>query len=452
MAELMAAVYRGTSGGCGDRGGNVVTFKAPRVAPGLQNAWEAGRSRKGGSQVAHARSMSLITLTALVGCIANPTSPVDRSPRAILAEVGCPVGPVTDEVGTSLCLCDDLDQVGALYAGGSADPTRPAVAVNGSTSLIDAAEIDGSLVTSGDFVSVGELLLRGSFVSGDSAEVIGKAVVSGDMDVARDLIVTGALSVAGLLRVGGSIDLVGDDQVRSSGPPEIAATPPCACDPESFFDVRGAVAAAAQASDNAAVGLPTDLRHIGEAELTLTGGSYYFTSLESVGDLALTIDGDVSIYIDGDWSGVGSERIAITEGSVLSIYVAGDVEQVGNLSIGDPLAPFSFRLYIGGAGTTMVSVGDGAWSGSIYAPETDLDYVGDTVIIGSVFARRLVGTGDLAIGSAPPEGGLECEPPADPSENGGGDGGDSAGDDDGGDGAGDDDGDCDDDDDDDIIG
>jgi len=59
-----------------------------------------------------------------------------------------------------------------------------------------------------------------------------------------------------------------------------------------------------------------------------------------------------------------------------------------------------------------VSVGEQQLNGYIYAPRAAIDYVGDTVINGGLFARTLDGVGDLTVRYYGPADTAEetCEP------------------------------------------
>ena len=146
---------------------------------------------------------------------------------------------------------------------------------------------------------------------------------------------------------------------------------------------------------------------MGQTDVTLPTGSYYFDKVEFVGSSKVTIQGAVALYIDGRLQTVGQDRFNVPAGSTLDLYVSGGVEQVGSTSLaaGDP---GSFRLYVGGTTPVLVGVGQQRISGLIYAPTADLKFVGDTEIDGAVFAKTLDGVGRFTIRHAsvtpPPPG------------------------------------------------
>jgi hypothetical protein len=361
-----------------------------------------------------ATAAALAAITTTIAC-----SGLDDRPTRAQA-LSCPTTPAPDLLDLSLCICEDLDDVGTLEVG-SIDPAVPAaVGVNGSARFVNDAVIDGALNVFGGIDGVGELDVSGDLLTASNASFVGAASAGGDMEVGGDLSAVGGLGVGGALRVGGETSILGASQIGSEEP--LAATPnaPCGCDAAGFFDVRAAVAAAAAANDNAAAGLPTEINSLGDSELILGSGSYYVTDLDSVGSMRIVADGTVAIYVDGDLRSVGAERFELTPGSTLDLYVAGAVATVGNVAFGAEADPGAFRLYVGGDDAAHLAVGAQRFFGAIYAPEAALAYVGDTEITGAVFARDLDGVGAIKIGYAAPSAG-ECEePPGDGDDDDGG--------------------------------
>lgn len=350
--------------------------------------------------------------TALAATTAVACTDLGDSGRTRARALSCPTSPSQDLLDLSLCICEDFDDVGTLEVG-PIDPADPAaVGINGSARFVNDAIIDGSLNAFGGFDGVGAVDVSGDVLTAASASFVGGFSAGGDMEVGGDLSAVGEFAVGGALRVGGATDLFGTPQIGAEEPLSAAPDAPCDCDAASFFDVAAAVADAATANDNDAAGLPAEIAEIGDSELVLGSGSYYFTDLDSVGAMRIVADGTVAIFVDGDLDAVGAESFELTAGSTLDLYVAGSVRTVGNVAFGSEAEPGAFRLYIGGAGAANLAVGDQTFFGGIYAPEAALAYVGATEITGAVFARDLDGVGDLKIGYAAPSEG-DCEPPDD---------------------------------------
>lgn len=147
-------------------------------------------------------------------------------------------------------------------------------------------------------------------------------------------------------------------------------------------------------------GLELD-QSVGEKTLTLGSGSYFFDGIVAVGQHTLTVDGAVALYVNGDFETVGATHLALTPGSTLDLYVDGDVQMVGDSSFGAGATPGAVRLYV--AGERKVSlVGAQKVVGSVYAPNADLELVGETTFEGSLFARNVDGVGKLNVSFAAP--------------------------------------------------
>ena len=351
------------------------------------------------------RLWSIIALAA--GCAAHPTSQQAQS-------LTCPPPSL---FGNGVCTCHDLMNTGELHVlpgpGGSGS-----VGVNGKTRLTGASEVSGSLVTWGGLSAVG-CSVGDSLVTPGDAMFTGAATVGGDAVIGGDLQAVGTIDVGGELEVGGSSLLLGGGTIASRAPYQaLGSQPPCECDPSSFFDVAGAVAAARQAASG-----QSSWNSVGKAEIQLTTGSYYVTSSVVVGQATIDIAGSVSVFVDGSLGSVGSAQWRLAPGAQLDLFVSGNVGSVGQLFAGDPMAPAAFRLYVGGSGVTaLLGVGQTEFYGDIYAPLADVQYVGDTRIVGSIFASSILGTGRLEIdygdSTTPPN---SCTPPTSGTGSGSGD-------------------------------
>ncbi len=316
-----------------------------------------------------------------------------------------------------------MKDVGNLLVGTSVAGDEAAVGVNGESRMAANADIRGDFIAFGGLGAATNLQVSGDMVSAADVNVTGNVEIGGDLAVGGDLSGAGRLRVDGALSVAGGNQFLGFRQVSEEVAFQNTPALPCGCDPDTFFDVSEAVAAAALDNDNAALDLPTELSAVGKSEMRLTSGSYFFRDVEQVGFSDVVVDGVVAVYIEGSLTSIGSQQIRLAEGATLDLYVSGSVKNVGNIELGDKFAPSSFRLYIGGSESCQLSVGNGRFYGAIYAPEAELTYVGNTEIRGAVFARNFTGVGNMTIGyAAPHESPEECDPvevppnPGDPGD------------------------------------
>lgn len=355
-------------------------------------------------------SLFLVPLVSLSACAGSDDA------TSTLAQAICPPATTFQH---AVCVCEDLAQVGALFAKGG--PTGPgSVGVNGRTDLVGYSESSGDWISWQGFKAVGATV-GASLVTAGDLDSIGDIGVGGDAVIGGDLTCVGRVTVAGSLALAGDERVLGVKAIASRATYTAPAGPPCDCDPSTFFDVEGAIAAAKAASGGA-----SSWSHIGRSEIRLSGGNYYVTAADVIGKTVIHVDGDASVFVDGSLRQIGAEQWRLAPGATLDLFVGGDVLSVGQLLAGDPADPAAFRLYLGGSGrTTVGAVGDTRFYGSIYAPRTVVAYVGNAEIRGAIFARTIAGVGLLTLGhvtpTTPP---TSCDP--DPQPPGGGGDGDDA--------------------------
>jgi hypothetical protein len=305
----------------------------------------------------------------------------------------------------ALCVCEDLVQAGQITVGRGPSGDG-SVGVNGRTQLANHLDVAGSWVSHGPWQAATGARLGGQLRTAKDATFAGSLVIGQDLAVGGDLRGAGRLEVGGALRVAGQDLAVGSKTIASSAAYRASEQPPCGCEPARRFDVKAAVAQAKGKNDNAARGLPTSLESVGASQMTLGAGRYYFGNVRAVGRARFVIDGAVAIFVDGDLETIGHGDIVLRPGATLDLYVSGAVRLVGYTPLGNPAAPASFRLYIGGGDRVSVAVGRNEFHGAIYAPTADVAFAGDTLVVGALFAKRLDATGRLRIdhGGAVPGG------------------------------------------------
>jgi len=148
-------------------------------------------------------------------------------------------------------------------------------------------------------------------------------------------------------------------------------------------------------------GLSPTLESVGDLKLSLGSGAYYLSSFQTVGDTTIAIDGAVALAIDGALQSVGTTHFTLTRGSTLDLYLKDGLEGVGDSLFGEGADPGAVRLYVAGSKALQL-VGQQRVVGAIYAPQADLELVGDTSLEGGLFARTVEGVGQLTVSFAAP--------------------------------------------------
>jgi choice-of-anchor A domain-containing protein len=141
--------------------------------------------------------------------------------------------------------------------------------------------------------------------------------------------------------------------------------------------------------------MATDISAKG-ATVTITpadNGVYTAIGLKTTGDPGILeiSGGDVVLHVTGDIKlGQGCE-ILVTDGSTLKIYADGDIVCANGSSINTEAPPeeaATLQLFATGTGTQFFDVkAKSEWTGTIYAPDADVDLYANGDVYGSVVAH-----------------------------------------------------------------
>jgi hypothetical protein len=318
----------------------------------------------------------------------------------------------------AVCVCEDMDEAGLLDThapkGGTAS-----VGVNGRYYAGTGATIEGSYMAYGGFTVAGEVTIRDDLVSTGSVTGVGVLDVGMDLSAGGAFTFGGDLTVDGALRLakGSTVFEFAPSHIGHKGPYVAPSGPPCACATPSLLPIAREVSAAATENDDAAHGLSSDgATLLGKSDITLTTGKYYFHDTTRLAVAKIAIQGAVALFVDGATFNIGLGQFSISPGSSLDIYVSGTLATAGAVELGDPTRPEAFRLFVGGAGSLVATVGEQAWSGLVYAPQANVDFGGVTDVHGSVFAKTLswVGVLDVTYAGGPRSAGPGCTAPPPP--------------------------------------
>ncbi|MBX3245960.1 MAG: hypothetical protein KF901_02120 [Myxococcales bacterium] len=307
----------------------------------------------------------------------------------------------------ALCTCDGLALSHMLTTDafdsrrGAWTPGTPggSVGTNRSFAVAAGARVGGSLVAEQNVeLGLAPLDVAGSIRCG------GELFGSGPITVGKDVFAGRGVRVSALAATGAAhvpddapYEVRDRDEVRLGvvrGPVDVA--PPCDCDPAQLLDVAGVVDAYREANDNAAAGLADDALATGDARaLTLDCGRYYLDRIGG-GSVELVVRGRVALFVGGDVALDRTFEVSLERGGELDLFIAGNVVSGGAWTLGDPTSPARLRLYVGGAGTIDLTSG-GELAANVYAPRAELVTPAALEVFGSVFARRVVASGPLAL-------------------------------------------------------
>lgn len=130
----------------------------------------------------------------------------------------------------------------------------------------------------------------------------------------------------------------------------------------------------------------------GSATLGSAGGTnvYSAVNVSPNGKNTITIKGDVTLYVSGDFVFTGQSNIVLDTGAKLTIYqsaTAGKLQVNGGSLVNTSLIPDNMKIYSQTANATYN--GNADWYGSIYAPTTALKLSGTAGFFGSAIAKTI---------------------------------------------------------------
>ena len=121
---------------------------------------------------------------------------------------------------------------------------------------------------------------------------------------------------------------------------------------------------------------------------TFTAGTYHFSSFEARANADIHFQGDVKIYVDGDFSAAGLSGLTVDPGATVVIYHAGnDFSVTGGGVINVLQKPVDFRVH--SRASRVKFDGNSSFYGVVYAPHGSLDPGGTSDIFGSFVARQI---------------------------------------------------------------
>lgn len=247
----------------------------------------------------------------------------------------------------------------------------PFLGINSTSVARSATAIIGSGICQGiwglEGITGNGNIATDSYNSQTAAYGPGNRNPNGDLCSCQDIVLSGSVDIYGdamygdgysLITHGGAYDIWGNtDEIACN-----VTIPP--------YDM----AAAAAANDNGAIGLtdmgrspfqggPADLFLRSTDNLTLTGGTYYFTSVRMVGQATLTVTGPTTLYVDGP-----------------ADFTGGGVANAGQ-------NPADLVVYSEGA--TLDIKGTAGFYGVIVAPLSDVRLVGTSDFYGTMLGRTV---------------------------------------------------------------
>lgn len=321
----------------------------------------------------------------------------DPAAPGVTAVPGTPVCAgelAADTFAMGLCVCGDLEQVGALETVSLDGQVNAAIGTNGNFVATGDSHVRGDLVVAGDMSPIGDHDIEGQLRVG------GEMLIAGDVHIFNDAYVGGDLGgywyrIDGSLYVPASASLplaldVEEDVVLGA----VDVPNPCDCDGEQL-DVALFVEQARNTNDNEAIGLDADslVRPSGAKELPLPPGRYFLDEVDTLWPVHITVTGPTAIYVAGDLASTSIFDFDLDgPAAQLDVFVQGSIVATGVFELGSADRYHDVRVYIGGS-DDLVLLGDLELGGNIWAPNANLVSAGPLDIYGSLLVGGLLNDG-----------------------------------------------------------
>jgi hypothetical protein len=283
---------------------------------------------------------------------------------------------------------DGFDSRIAPYApGGLGGDVASNVGVDGNQEM----DIGGGLEAGGDGIEAGPVLrVAGDLISGgplgrssSAIEVGGSARVAGDVDVQ-------SLAVGGTLTTRPGAVVVGEVSAAAEESAEISVPPPCRC--EDALDVAAVIDEHELLNHDAELGLEPDALEGIEGDLTLElpCGRFYLGEVrgDGAGTVTVRATGRTALFVGGNLT-LGQDLVVeVAPGAELDLFVAGNIQVSGRVTLGDPTRPRALRLYVASGGSIALPSGS-TLAGNLHAPRADIASSASLEVYGALVANRV---------------------------------------------------------------
>jgi hypothetical protein len=194
----------------------------------------------------------------------------------------------------------------------------------------------------------------------------------------------------------GSIDLAANAKIYGSAYTGPESDPAEAIITRSNAIISGDRGALSEAKLMPSVTAPEDLAYRGDYDLGGTGvdtisesGQYASFNLRS--NAKVTITGDVTLYVTGDFSMQSNTQLEIAEGARLTLFLGGSFEQDSNTQINNLNKKPSNLVILG----TDSFDGQMQWNsnsqfwGAVYVPKANVDFNSNADFFGAIVGRSV---------------------------------------------------------------
>jgi hypothetical protein len=121
----------------------------------------------------------------------------------------------------------------------------------------------------------------------------------------------------------------------------------------------------------------------------LPAGDWHFSGNVNPTGLGIYIQGDVRIYITGNFKMAGNTAMTLAPGATMEMYIGGSMDLAGKCVVNPSGIPANCKIYGLNTCTSMKYSGTAEAYAQIYAPYAAVDIVGDFDFSGGIVASAL---------------------------------------------------------------
>lgn len=326
----------------------------------------------------------------------------------------------------ALCTCNDATVAGYLKTrsfdsvkGGPTD-TGGSVGINHTYAITTGyTDVGGSMTIAGkeSLSFAGYLQVGGDFKAAGETVVAGYTKIWRDAWLGANFTDLGPVTIKGDLHSAGTMMalplLLDGANLHES----VSVENPCPCEPKDLLDIDAIVSDAKTNNDNAANGIRQEMLNalVGNVEVTLPCGRFYFERVGGLGNLIVNVTGRVALFVDGPFEAAGNVEFRLSDTAEVDLFIKGDLSLVGRAVFGRKDRPAATRIYVGGSGDVLLVGADG-FVGNVYAPKSLVTAVGYAQVYGSVVAKDFLipGYANFSYDRAIQHAGDSCDAPPPP--------------------------------------
>ena len=144
-------------------------------------------------------------------------------------------------------------------------------------------------------------------------------------------------------------------------------------------------------------GDPLSVSGAGNTTVTVTEGAYRLDDLTLSSKRTVVIQGEVTLYVDGDFKTSGQSRIVVPDGSKLTLYINGSIDMSGQGIVNDTGIPANVMMLGTETCTSVKLSGQEDLYAAVYAPEADIQLSGQSDVYGAIVGKTFTAQGQASI-------------------------------------------------------